>query len=271
MRYTCPRCGYTTILKSDMRRHLKRKNPCIVTLYNINVKDYQEEILQGKILSLCNICNGYATNLESHLEKCREKEEEKEVIGKLMDLVNTLNEKLEEEKKERKEDRKKLDTLVEKPVGNITQNITNNILVLPYRETDLSHLKGRDFYKSLDKCIYAVPQLIERTHFNPYKPENHNIYISNLSRNHAMVFDGKKWIVKNQDQMIDRLIRENEFRLEDWIEEGAKKFPKAMEKFKLYMSKRDEDGVPEIIREEVRMLLYNNRELVAEIKEKKCL
>lgn len=237
--YKCPRCGHSTHHKNDMKKHINRKRLC-------------RPLVKDMILTE-NIKNDVLYNQQSE-----------ESVDELKDLVKTLNEynqSLGNEMKELKE-------LVKKSKGNTNiTNITNNILVLPYRETDLSHLKGRDFYRSLDRCIYAVPQLIERTHFNPHKPENHNIYISNLSRNHAMVFDGKKWVVKNQDQMIDRLIRENEFRLEDWIEDGAKKFPKAMAKFKLYMSKRDETGVPEIVREEVRMLLYNNRELVIETKE----
>ena len=60
---------------------------------------------------------------------------------------------------------------------------------------------------------------------------------------------------------------EHPYRLEDWVQEGQKKFPKAMEKFKLYVSKRDEKGVPELVRKEVKMMLYNNRDMIEEIKD----
>jgi cupin superfamily acireductone dioxygenase involved in methionine salvage len=109
----------------------------------------------------------------------------------------------------------------------------------------------------------SIPHLIEKTHFDPKKPENHNIYISNLSRGHAMVYDGsKKWVVKTQDEVIEDLIGQNEYRLEDWVTEGSKKYPKAMKKFEKYVEKRDEKGVPEIVRKEIKMMLYNNRDLI---------
>jgi hypothetical protein len=68
----------------------------------------------------------------------------------------------------------------------------------------------------------SIPQLIGDTHFNPNKPENHNIYISNISKGHAMVWDGSKWVVKDQTEVVDNLIAENEYRLEDWVSEGQK-------------------------------------------------
>ena len=34
-------------------------------------------------------------------------------------------------------------------------------------------------------------------HFNPDKPENHNIYISNLKNGYVMMYDGNKWDTKN--------------------------------------------------------------------------
>ena len=42
---------------------------------------------------------------------------------------------------------------------------------------------------------------------------------------------------------------------------------KAMEKFKVYTSKRDEKGVPELVRKEVKMMLYNKRDMIKEIKD----
>ena len=48
--------------------------------------------------------------------------------------------------------------------------------------------------------------MIEKIHFNPKKPENHNVYISNIKNKYAMVYDGNKWNLKNQDETIGDLI-----------------------------------------------------------------
>ena len=39
-------------------------------------------------------------------------------------------------------------------------------------------------------------------HFDPKKPENHNIYISNLKNGYIMVYDDGKWDTKNREEVI---------------------------------------------------------------------
>jgi hypothetical protein len=280
--YKCPRCGYTSNQKPRIKSHTNRKNICDPIVENVNPKDFLDEILKGVITERkheCKYCFKEFSRSDSkrrHENICKDNEKESAEssagTAALIELVKTLNDKLNEERKERKEDRQEMQQLKElvKKAGVTNYNTTNNtmnIVILPYNETDVSHLKDKDFYNSISRCIMSVPKLIEKTHFNPDKPENHNIYISNISKGHAMVWDGKKWLVKDQQDVVDDLIRENEYRLEDWIDEGQHKYPKAMEKFKLYMTKRDEKGVPELVRKEVKMMLYNNRDMITEIQD----
>ena len=60
------------------------------------------------------------------------------------------------------------------------------------------------------KCIqhsnFCIPHLIEKIHFDPKKPENHNIYISNLKNNYTMVYDGDKWTIRDRDDSIQNLM-----------------------------------------------------------------
>jgi hypothetical protein len=47
--------------------------------------------------------------------------------------------------------------------------------------------------------------LIEKVHFDVNKPQNHNIYISNLKNKYIMIYDGNKWECKDREnQNIDR-------------------------------------------------------------------
>jgi hypothetical protein len=258
-----------------MKSHLERKTLCEPTLSKKIPTDCKKEIFEKKKENKlkCKHCLVEFSRSDSrkrHEEKCKT-EKEDSTVQALKELVATLNQNLKHEKEVRKQDReemKELKTLVKK--AGISQNVTNfntqNItIILPFKETDVSHLSGRDYYKALSRCVLSIPQLISDTHFNPNKPENHNIYISNLSRGHAMVYDGSKWILKNQTEVIENLIEENEYRLEDWVSEGSKKYPKAMDKFEKYVEKRDEKGVPELIRKEIKMMLYNNRTMIKEL------
>jgi hypothetical protein len=242
---------------------------CPPTIKNVNILNIVDKILKNDKYK-CTSCKKEFSRkdvLKRHKSVCKEKSNEpNEGTAALIELVKTLNEQNQQLIKQNEDIVKKLAEKAGVTNYNTTNN-TMNIVILPYNQTDVSHLKDKDFYNSISRCIMSVPKLIEKTHFNPNKPENHNIYISNISKGHAMVWDGKKWLVKDQQDVVDDLIRENEFRLEDWIEDGSKKYPKAMEKFKLYMSKRDEKGVPELVRKEVKMMLYNNRDMIEEITE----
>ena len=83
-----------------------------------------------------------------------------------------------------------------------------------------------------------------------------------------MIYDGDKWVIKDRDESIDELINTNEFileqQLDEWIEHGEK-FPEIMKKFKRYLNKKENDVVVDKIKNEIKMILFNNRCLVKDI------
>jgi hypothetical protein len=42
---------------------------------------------------------------------------------------------------------------------------------------------------------------MESIHFNKDKPENHNIYISNLRDNHVLIYNGSEWQLRERDDV----------------------------------------------------------------------
>ena len=114
----------------------------------------------------------------------------------------------------------------------------------------------------------CVPQLIKRIHFNPQKPENHNIYISNIKNKYIMTYDGIKWNLQSESETIEDLIDTNEFvleqKLEEWVENG-KDYPEIMNKFNRYLEKKENDDVLNKIKNEIKLILYNNRKVVGQI------
>ena len=116
--------------------------------------------------------------------------------------------------------------------------------------------------------VNMVPQMIQDVHFNKKTPENHNIYISNIKNKYAMVYDGEKWCSKPQEKVITELINDQEYAIEEWLGEGEK-FPKEMERFNKYLDRKENgingykaEEIKEQIREEVKLLLYNNRSVI---------
>jgi len=223
-----------------------------------------------------------------HLKKCKEKVKDDECKKNMMDLVNRLNEQLEEKNKQLDEQKqqlneqlneqqlnlveqlkakdKQIEELIKK--AGITNNIQQNIKILAYKNTDLSHLTDKDYMYCLNRSNFCVPHLIKKIHFNSKKPENHNVYISNIKNKYIMAYDGKKWVLRDREETIDDLIDKNDFvleqKLEEWIENG-KNYPIIMKKFNRYLEKKEKNQVINKIKEEIKLVLFNNREMIKSI------
>ena len=207
-------------------------------------------------------------NLRRHLKTCKEKQKDDTVRESMEELVMLLNEKLEKKDKQIEELVKKAGLVnMTNSHNNITNNIQNNIKLLNYKETDTSHLTENDYVRCLEHYNFCVPHIIRKIHFNPKKPENHNIYISNLKNSYVMIYMNNKWKVKNRDETISRLIDDKQILLEkkinEWVESGIQ-YPRIMAKFSRYLEKREENDVINAIKEDIKLMLYNNRNMIVE-------
>ncbi len=278
--YECPRCGYKCDRSFNFKKHLNKLTICRAILKDINLNNILIDDCKINELFNCEYCNEeytLETNLNRHMKKCikkKEKEQEQHEEEKsfvyLQQLVDKLNKQLEENLHQLEEKDKQINELIKKT--GITNNITNNnnIFIYSLANTSLDHLTDKDMYDCVNSCILSVPNLVKNIHFNPNVPENHNIYLTNIRNNYIMVFNGKQWEIRNRDETIEDMININEFRLEDWVsnEEVQKMYPKAMKKFELYMKKREENGVIDTIKNEIKMLLYNKKDIVIETRNK---
>ena len=297
--HECKRCGYTTTHLVTYKRHLARKNICKPKILDYDLSDeYIKYNITEKINTLkitpnnskkyttpsknsetyiCKFCETTFTrkdNLTKHYKICKTKKNEDIQKNDLLNLVKLLNEKLDKQQNEFKKELEKrdnqIDILIKKTGINInnstiTQNIQQNIKLLAYNNTDTSHLTDVDYLNCLKHSNFCIPHLIEQIHFNPEKPENHNIYISNLKNNYAMIYDGHKWNIKDRDDSIQNLIDEKEViieqKLEEWIENG-KSYPDIMKKFNRYLEKKENDTVLNKIKGEIKLMLFNNRKMI---------
>ena len=133
--YTCYRCGYSNNNKSNIIRHIGRKNTCYSKLNIISLDDCKQYILNGlsyeeyletikcqqknnnntssiqqknnkmstKGEYKCKFCEKILTYKQSyyrHLKTCKEKKQDDEVKESMTELVNLLNKKLENKDKE---------------------------------------------------------------------------------------------------------------------------------------------------------------------------
>ena len=301
--YNCPRCNFRSFDKTKYMNHLKRKNICESILsktklqkeyikYGIedkiqkNPKESIDESKNGfmnpnesKRIHFCKYCEkNYSTssNLSKHLKKCKEKIKTDEANHYMQELVKLLNEKDNKISKydlELEEKNKQIIELIQKAgiqnSGTIVQNIQNNIKLLAYNKTDISDLTDNDFIRCFNHNNMCVPHLLKRIHFNRKKPENHNVFLSNLKSGYIMLYDGKQWITYNRDEVIDDMFDEKhdilEQKYEEWVDVG-KDYPIIYYKFRRYLEKMNNDVVMKKIKDEMKLVLYNNRDIVKRIK-----
>ena len=288
--YKCSICNKEFNHKGDYKRHINRKNKCKKNT-SINVEkltnDYSStntgapapkpvQVDTNKII--CIFCNQSFTrrsSLNRHILRCKTKKlhEENELKEKMFELLLKKMEKQEESYgKQIKILQNKIDNLSTGTVNNYTtnnniqQNNIQNIQVLAYNKTDISHLKDKDYKKVLRRGNFCVPNLVDAIHFNPNKPENHNIYIPNMKTGYIMCWNGDSWDIRNREDVIDDIYDDKSNllidKVDEWEEIGYKLDPIIMTKFKRFISKMDDDIVKNKVKEEIRFLLYNKRNQV---------
>ena len=122
--YQCYRCGYENTNKSNLIRHLNRKNVCKPVKRNINLENCKESILNGISYEDFIKCDSSTKNLPKTSDLG-----EKEVLLK---KISNLEKKLQEREE-----------LIDDMKNKSRVNIENqNIRIITFKEVDLSQLTG---------------------------------------------------------------------------------------------------------------------------------
>jgi len=124
---------------------------------------------------------------KNHLDRLEDLDQQAEVQEHEMRLVKTQN----------KSNHYVIGTQNNNNNTQINNNVTVNIL--PYEQTDVSHLTDRDYQRAFNRAAMCVPQILEKVHFDPEQPQNHNVYIS---KNEQKILDNHVWELMNPEKPI---------------------------------------------------------------------
>ena len=282
--YDCKCCNFSTKLKSNYTRHLKtnkHKNviqsyPKLSKCYPNVIQSYPNNELVSEKQHRCKYCDKtykYRSGLSKHIKYTCKKNKDED----FQELARLLNEKerqlmLKESKMEieMKKMQRQINKLTSKlQIQNINQGFVQNgnnvvnIQLLNHKDTDYSHLTANDYMSCIADCNKCVKTLIEKVHFNSNKPENMNIYLSNIKGKYLMIYKDNTWQIQDKKTQVDDLYDSNEFVLETWYDEYKEKYPSIIASFQKYLQNRDENEALNSIKEEILVMLYNNRRMVA--------
>jgi hypothetical protein len=194
---------------------------------NVNIKN---KIMIDKEHK-CIICNSEftrASSLKRHLlknckkindDKKENKDEQTQTILMLQEKINNLTQyvmTLKDDKTTIKNLTNNNAPIDNSNTTNVNNGINNNInkqvnnvtnIKIEFGKEDLDKISNDFFIKTLVNFSgAAIPsKIIEGIHFNPEFKEFMNVFITDISRNKAMVFDGKTWNIANADEVVDTL------------------------------------------------------------------
>lgn len=298
MSYSCLFCNYYTNNKYNFNKHTltnkhilnEKKNHTtnkkqtknkqftniLGTKTNNNDKSCYIINDNTETIILCKYCNKTFTHKNSmyrHIKyTCnKSKDEDLKELVRLMNLqlekkdkeIQTLSKQMNKQNKQIEKLMNKLQVNTNIIQNNIIQN--NNIQLLAYSDTDTSFLTDTDYISCLKKVTLCVKHMIEKIHFNPSNPQNNNIYISNMRDKYIMIYDGYKWILRNKEQEIDNLYETKEMMIEEWLDEEQHKYPTLRDKFIKYLNNKENDENMNLIKEEIKLMMYNNKQLKIDI------
>jgi predicted ATP-dependent Lon-type protease len=103
---------------------------------------------------------------------------------------------------------------------------------------------------------------MKHIHFHPDKPEQHNVYISNLRGNFATIYDGTDWVAKPKNLLIQHSFEDRRDNLIDSYEYYKDELPERTDyKFGKFMNKCSDKKIIEQSKKEIEAVLYNNRHI----------
>lgn len=183
MTFECPRCGHISKLKTDMKKHLRKKKICSPILSYFTQQECLKMIEMGEFVSidvLKNKLRMQSKQIETQKDELNKKDERIKELEQLNILVNTQGKNLK---------------------GNHNTNCNNdttiiNLHVNSYENTNYTVLKDK-----LNNCVengkVNEAKLLKLLHFNKDHPENHNIKIDNRRDNRIMTFNGEEFEEKH--------------------------------------------------------------------------
>ena len=229
---------------------------------HLESKKHKNRISKEATLHLCSGCQKNFSHLSSlcrHRVKCKKVNEIPKVD--LETEIQELRKKIEDLEKS-----KNSNTNIENQNNtNIKNqnNTTNNIININcFGNENMDYITDKVILHCMNKIYGSIPLLIEKIHFDPEHPENHNIQIPNKKLPHAKIMNNKReWEIVQKKEAIDTMIDNGYNLLDEKFQEKSHELANNRQKYFRDFQAKYEDGDKETIKDikdRVELLVINN-------------
>ena len=207
--HVCLQCNIPFKTEKSLQSHFSTKRH-LSKINNISPEEFV----------YCSCGNSYSCrqSLYAHRKSCTVKDITSSVTEQIEQLQNTVIEERKQHQLERDELRAQIALLLDKySTGNTTnshnnshnkienQNITININA--FGNENLEYIDDKAITECISRVYKSIPSLLEKIHFDPEHPENHNIKITNKKLPYASVMgNNKKWKTVDRKDAIETMV-----------------------------------------------------------------
>ena len=250
---------------SCQKKHHKKPAKIACNLLNLSSEPAKNLISTQFKCEFCEKTFTRKYGLTCHLNNCKIKKQNDSELESLKKEHEELKDQVE-------------DLLIElskkTPNGTeITNNITNNtnnttnqnkiinIHINNYGNENIKYLEGDYLNNLLESAFTSIPKLIEKIHFNPSHPENHNIKITNKKEPYVKIRKNDKWELQDKKETLETLVDDKYYILVDhYADIGEDKMPEktkaVMEQF--HDSYMDNKELQKDLQKKSEMIILNN-------------
>lgn len=231
--FSCPRCGYTTMHRPNMKKHLERKRPCPASLEDISLEEISSiypHLFQKHTNKpfACEWCPARFTGRHAlsrhrgHFCQHKPSQTAQEAIqSEISELRQRLDE-LEQSASVTVNASSSAPAVIANSHNtncNNTQNTTNyvqnvqnqqNVQIFAFGRQSVDHLleDTRFMNQCLKRREKGLAEFVQRLHYDADHPENHNVKATNPKSAYVKTFDGERWIWSDKEQVLNELLEE---------------------------------------------------------------
>lgn len=268
MTYTCSFCNYTTITRQSYNRHLQSAN---------HIEKSNTETNRKFVCETCKKSYLHRQSLYNHKKTCQipttePPQTESNVSQQMMEMKQQFE-------KERDEMKAQIALLMEKHAHSAPQNQTNigeqtnnnnnnnndnsiNIQINAFGNENIDYIDGRAIVSCIERVYSSVPALIEKIHFNPEHPENHNVKITNKKLPYASVMgSNRRWKTVDKKNVIETMVTNGYNLLDEKYEDNKNNIaPSKQKRFKEFKNRfeKDEKTLMKKLKTDTELLILNS-------------
>ena len=204
-------------------------------------------------------------NVNIKLEENKKIDEIKELKDKNAEMEKQINELKNIVQKALKIHPKTLNKINNQLINNGIVN--NNIQIVQLGHEDLTNiLSEKEKLRILNRQAMSLNDLVELVHTSKKYKQFRNVYITNLSSSFGFKYDdkSKKFMAVNKNDLINDILESRMYDIENFYEDVQYLMdPIKADQVKLFIDRiNDEPELQNLKKEEIKLILYNNREKI---------